>query len=799
MIAHCTIKRAMERGRRTLCAAAVFALVGCAGQGLTAFGTVLEVQPEPVPEQADVLLEAQKLKSQRRWQRVIDLLEGVEGPQASQLSVQSALHEARQQIHQSESARRQGLVWLAEKHLDAAVASLDKALEIWPYNSAPQTALANARAQRNEAERWLKQARQWAAESRWDEALVATGTAGEIDPDHPQSRGLTRMLNEQACAHWVHEGQRLVDAGEVEQARPALRRALRYQPHGLAAARGLAAAEEQLGLTAAAQGLWGRALLHHLMAVQYGGAEQYQHRQDAAGRAILDRNPVQLNISVRDEANQGSAETSWLDSMLRAHLIEQKPPFIHFAATADPPIAPTHVAAITLIALDVQNVLAASERRTYAHTEYHLVSNPLVPVLRGRLHAATHSLNHLRRHEKHERCRHCGGAGTVRCSSCDGKGTRTCSACRGGHAAAVKHKRIKCSTCSGRGGRSKRCGHCGGSGKGARPSRTETVQEHVETRSCSSCAGRGSMTKRCGRCGGSGKSAAGKKKGRKREQRACARCGGSGQVTNRCGRCGGGGKTKHRSRRKVIRRHAKPSPCSHCRGRGTRHETCGTCRGARTVAVRGHAGRCGHCGGRGQSDCDRCGRRGHLSCDQCRGTGRHDSGRSTKLNDAQHEVQHIQHRLARTPTVVRHPHDTYWSYTVQRHRKIGRVKVRLSLHDAAGKELVTPETIKGGVVHEDEAVDRPNPAIGLAEDPLTLPSDERMIEQVLDGAARNITLKLLQHVTQAHADALRDEARRLEQQGERAGAVEAKVAAALVLEGIDPAGTQRTLRRLARQ
>jgi hypothetical protein len=271
-------------------------------------------------------------------------------------------------------------------------------------------------------------------------------------------------------------------------------------------------------------------------------------------------------------------------------------------------------------------------------------------------------------------------------------------------------------------------------------------------------------------------------------QERCEHCGGRGHV--RCDRCDGRGEVR----------------CRECGGEG--HLPCGRCGGSGEV----DGGQCPACGGRGRVRCDRCkgsGRRpcpdcgkdgaprGSRRCPHCRGTGRaHDISRHD-LERKHGEVEHILWRLDHTTPFVRESYAEELPYVVDFHEKTGSLLAEIRVAAAPEGAVVVTDTVHERIVYEDKAIRDPNPQVGLEGDPLELPRDDEVEDELVLRLSREAAHKALAAVTDAWAAEVRAAAEQLDDEGREADAVEAWVDAAVVLESARPQEAKSIFARLA--
>ena len=115
--------------------------------------------------------------------------------------------------------------------------------------------------------------------------------------------------------------------------------------------------------------------------------------------------------------------------------------------------------------------------------------------------------------------------------------------------------------------------------------------------------------------------------------------------------------------------------------------------------------------------------------------------------------------------------------------------VRLSVAGGASDEA---QTVVAEAYGEDVAISNPNPGIGLAPDPLRLPSDATLRAELLEKAAEEIAAVAIVRATHAVAERQQAAVESARQGGEATASLEAEANAAYIQESTDreQAGTR---------
>jgi hypothetical protein len=250
------------------------------------------------------------------------------------------------------------------------------------------------------------------------------------------------------------------------------------------------------------------------------------------------------------------------------------------------------------------------------------------------------------------------------------------------------------------------------------------------------------------------------------------------QIQVRCGACGGGG-------------HANCGACS-----GSRYSTCGGCAGRGAIRIKGGGSQiCNACRGAGRITCSRCGGVGHFHCSRCGGKGVYFDFDHALIRARQQDVANLRYRLDREPATVRQQYVVEWPYLQETHRKVGDVDASVRL-ETAGGDLVQAFDVKPTFSVTDTVILNPNPAVGLPNDELTLPTDEAAYRALIDDAAGNAATNILAMATIARANAFIAQANDHAKAGKADLDLEARMAAVILLEPVRPAEAKRVLEEI---
>ena len=258
--------------------------------------------------------------------------------------------------------------------------------------------------------------------------------------------------------------------------------------------------------------------------------------------------------------------------------------------------------------------------------------------------------------------------------------------------------------------------------------------------------------------------------------RRCATCGGSGRV--QCTSCEGRGH-RRRDRDSSGERRRRGD------GDGKRRERDGKRR--RSDDERPERVKCRHCDGSGRRTCGR-----------CRGSGRATSVSQNDIARQRRRVVGVRGQLAGAPAFVTQSFPAQWPYTVEYFTKTGRLTASFSVTPAGGQPG-EPAIIRDSRTHRDSVVRNANPDIGLATDPLSLPTDWSVRADLIANVAAQAAQRTIATVLTARRGKLLAGAKSLADRGDAAAARETAVDAALVVEPVAAALARADLRALRDQ
>lgn len=153
--------------------------------------------------------------------------------------------------------------------------------------------------------------------------------------------------------------------------------------------------------------------------------------------------------------------------------------------------------------------------------------------------------------------------------------------------------------------------------------------------------------------------------------------------------------------------------------------------------------------------------------------------------DANRHLRHVEHRLSCEPLYVTVRATEYWPYTIETYRKSVELTGRVIVRDTHTNRKLEAVSVRQGFSEEDKTLIGANPQIGLGDDPLAFTDDAEITRQLLDRAADETVGRVLNRTIRGEVTALRAEAKAQAAAGNHAGALESRVAAAVLLEHAD--------------
>lgn len=155
--------------------------------------------------------------------------------------------------------------------------------------------------------------------------------------------------------------------------------------------------------------------------------------------------------------------------------------------------------------------------------------------------------------------------------------------------------------------------------------------------------------------------------------------------------------------------------------------------------------------------------------------------------------------LSRTPRTVVETYRAEWRYGFATHAKTARLRGRAFVTASAENETIGSIKLDREASHRDDTITDANPAIGLPHDPLTLPPDSDVRDEVIAATARGLASEVLVKVVRARAASANASAREALAAGDVDAAIELNVIAALLLDPVASSESQSILLQLRKQ
>ncbi len=179
-----------------------------------------------------------------------------------------------------------------------------------------------------------------------------------------------------------------------------------------------------------------------------------------------------------------------------------------------------------------------------------------------------------------------------------------------------------------------------------------------------------------------------------------------------------------------------------------------------------------------------------VTCIHCNSVDRLDR----KLRDLHRHLDRCKDAIRRTPALVDVRSTQVHPYVIHTHEKTGRLRVVGRIDDARTGALIQRIDITRNAGSEDTAIEGAAPDLGLAGDPLELPTDDEIAAKMTRAVGSAAAGDILAQLAIARARQLQREADQFAQAGRHIDAMEASIAAAIAIE---PANRDEAERRLA--
>jgi len=151
----------------------------------------------------------------------------------------------------------------------------------------------------------------------------------------------------------------------------------------------------------------------------------------------------------------------------------------------------------------------------------------------------------------------------------------------------------------------------------------------------------------------------------------------------------------------------------------------------------------------------------------------------------------LENQLRNTPQLLEEKVYETWRYQIETHRKVARVSFGCVVTRISDQQSLLTLPVDKTATATDTTTQNPNPSIGIAADPLELPSDVELRDRVLKPAISLAATSILLGVQKDFASHFLKEGARLQEAGDMDGAMEMLVKFMLCVPA-SPANTKET-------
>mgnify|MGYP006287819437 CR=1 FL=1 len=218
-------------------------------------------------------------------------------------------------------------------------------------------------------------------------------------------------------------------------------------------------------------------------------------------------------------------------------------------------------------------------------------------------------------------------------------------------------------------------------------------------------------------------------------------------------------------------------PCRTCGGDGWRN--CPVCRGSGKVGE--------------DRTCRRCGGKGVVWCYACDGSGRQREITKEHIARQRRGVQRAVRGLRLAPRTVIATVWADWPYDEVTVRKTADLTVEVNVRDAEGHTTGRAVVMDASADAEDRTHENPNPAVGVAPDPLELPADADLRREAVRALGPRAGAEAIRALLRARVKSIEGTVNRLARSGDADDAIEAGVDVALTLEPVDSGQSRAVL------
>lgn len=308
--------------------------------------------------------------AERRWTLAEQTLIKSVGANSGLLPARAALHESRAQLAEARRLQRDGQSLIDQLTMGPAIKSLNRSLEVWPYNAQASELLTKAKAQQALANEQFVQATQAAGQSKWDDAIARADNGLAIDRSHAGLGELRSALPRRAAADHTRRGDAHRDKGELDQAHRSYSRALSYRGTHRDARVGMAGVYAAWGESHEQAGRLGAALLHFAKGQSYTRDKTLDEGVVRTGAALRDRLGVGLSVSA-DEQGRGAIDPRQLRDALVGTLQSKQSHGLAIQGQGMP-----YELRLTIRKATIDERLTNTSRRTHRYTTQELHHNP---------------------------------------------------------------------------------------------------------------------------------------------------------------------------------------------------------------------------------------------------------------------------------------------------------------------------------------------------------------------------------------------------------------------------------------
>ncbi len=170
-----------------------------------------------------------------------------------------------------------------------------------------------------------------------------------------------------------------------------------------------------------------------------------------------------------------------------------------------------------------------------------------------------------------------------------------------------------------------------------------------------------------------------------------------------------------------------------------------------------------------------------------------------RYKDQLHAVEDIVRALESEPLTLTQTVERRWPYNEYTYRLTARVEARGELLDAAADRVIHTIAVDKSFSADDTTIDSPRPSIGLHADPLSLPSSASVRRTLMPKAVAEAADAVRRAALRAQVAHLHDRGRTHASAGRTEQALDARIAAALLTEQLDPAAGRKALDEIRAQ